>query len=153
MQVRNGQDATASSGGELSSAETPGQDDRARPGRGVVLVADDDEAVLLVARGLLESLGFEVLTATDGLEAVAAFRQRRDRIVAVLLDVAMPRLDGIGALRELRHLEAEVPVILCTGYSEVEAKARLGDAPAEAYLEKPFNLGVLRDRLRAVLRG
>lgn len=116
-----------------------------------VLVADDDEAVRVVACGLLGSLGFDVLTAADGVEAVEVFRLNQERVAVVLLDVTMPRLDGIGALRELRRTRPEVRVVLCTGYSEVEARARLGDLASEELLEKPFNLDDLRERLEAVM--
>ena len=135
-----------------TSGEGGGGDPQWRERR-AVLVADDDEAVRVVACGLLESLGFDVFTAEDGVEAVEVFRRHQERIVAVLLDVAMPRLDGIGAMRELRRIRSDVRVILCSGYSEAEARARLGDASTEEFLEKPFSLGALRDRLRAVLAG
>lgn len=115
------------------------------------LVVDDDEAVRVVACGLLGSLGFEVLTAADGVEAVEVFRLNQERIAVVLLDVTMPRLDGIGALRELRRIRPEVRVILCTGYCEEEARTRLGDLASEELLEKPFDLDRLRERLGAVL--
>jgi CheY-like chemotaxis protein len=115
------------------------------------LVVDDDEAVRVVACGLLGSLGFDVLTAADGVEAVEVFRLNQERIAMVLLDVTMPRLDGIGALRELRRIRPEVRVILCTGYSEEAARTRLGDLASEELLEKPFDLDRLRERLGAVL--
>jgi two-component system, cell cycle sensor histidine kinase and response regulator CckA len=71
----------------------------------------------------------------------------------VLLDVAMPRLDGAGALREIRRIRRDARVILCSGYGELESQARVAGGEVEGFLQKPFTLAVLREQVRAALAG
>ncbi len=118
---------------------------------GTVLVADDEEVVLAMARRILEGAGFEVLTARDGREAVDVFRRWGDGIAAVLLDLTMPRLSGEEALRLLRDVRPDIPVVLTSGYSESEIAVRFEGVPLEGFLQKPFRPHELIDRIRAAL--
>src|SRR5207245_7538807 len=80
-------------------------------GSGTVLLADDEEGVRLVTSHMLRTLGFDVILAANGEDAVASFREKADHIVAVVLDLTMPRLSGEETLREIRRIRPEAPVL------------------------------------------
>ena len=120
-------------------------------GSGTVLFVDDVKAIRAVSQRMLEHLGFDVITAADGLDAVEAFRQHAGEIVCVLLDLTMPGLDGREAFQEMHRLHPVIPVILCSGYTEhATAREFLGKGVA-SFLKKPFDLRGLRRKLREVL--
>jgi CheY-like chemotaxis protein len=101
---------------------------------------------------MLEKLGFDVRIACDGREAVEAFREHSDEFVAVLLDLSMPHMDGRQAYRELQRENAEVRVILASGYVEQEMEDRFaGGGGSVVFIQKPYRLETLREKLRAVL--
>ncbi len=92
--------------------------------RGTVLVVDDEEVVRGVAARILGSYGFDVVLANDGREGVARFKERTPEIVAVLMDLTMPQMDGVDAFREIRGIDENVPVLLMSGYNEQDAVMR-----------------------------
>ncbi len=120
-------------------------------GTGTILVVDDEETVRETARAMLESLGFDVIEAGDGVEAVEAMRSHAERIRAVLLDMTMPRLDGEKAFFALRGMNPEAPVILMSGYDEQDVTRRLAGRRLAGFLQKPFRASDLVERLRQVL--
>jgi PAS domain S-box-containing protein len=121
-------------------------------GQGTVLLADDEEGVRRLTKRMLEQLGFDVRIACDGREAVEAFRGHSDEFVAVLLDLSMPHMDGRQAYRELQRENAEVRVILASGYVEQEMEDRFaGGGGSVVFIQKPYRLETLREKLRAVL--
>ena len=93
---------------------------------------------------MLRQLGYAVIPAGDGLEAVELFRRHQGEIVCVLCDVNMPRLDGWQTLEALRQLAPGIPVVLASGYSEAEVMA--GDHPQkpQAFLSKPYGFETLK---------
>ena len=133
---------------EQPAAETPSVPVRWR-GQGLVLLADDEPAVRSVGQAMLERLGFTVITANNGREAVERFRERAGEIVCVLLDLTMPQLGGEAAFREIRAIRPDAQVILASGYSEQETSARFADIGIAGFLEKPFRFAALAERLRA----
>lgn len=120
-------------------------------GRGSVLVVDDEESVRTVAKSMLESSGFSVLTANDGLSGIEMFRAHRDEIVAVLLDMTMPRMGGAEALPELLRTKPGVPVLITSGYSEQEATRRFTDKGVAGFIQKPYRLDDLVEKLREIM--
>jgi two-component system cell cycle sensor histidine kinase/response regulator CckA len=118
---------------------------------GAILLVEDEEMVRELAATMLTRLGFSVLEAKDGGEAAEMFRQHRDEIRCVLLDLTMPRLDGWATLAALRHINPDIPVILSSGYDEVEVMT--GDHPEwpQAFLSKPFGLDGLRSAISQAL--
>ncbi|MFP4053056.1 MAG: PAS domain S-box protein [Phycisphaerae bacterium] len=121
-----------------------------RPG-GTVLLADDEETVRAVGRRMLEKLGFDVITAGNGREAVDVFRRRREEMDAIILDLTMPGLTGEEAFRELRRLKAAVPVLMSSGYNEHEVTQRFVGKGLAGFIQKPYHLDQLHDRLRAAM--
>jgi CheY-like chemotaxis protein len=100
---------------------------------------------------VIEVIGFTVLSAKDGVEAMEVFRQHQDEICLVLCDLTMPRMDGWETLTALRLLAPGIPVILSSGYSEAQVMA--GDHPElpQAFLSKPCRLVELREAFSRVL--
>jgi signal transduction histidine kinase/CheY-like chemotaxis protein len=119
-------------------------------GSGLVLVVDDEDLVREVATLALERVGFTVLSAGDGEEGVRLFSDHADEVVAVVLDLTMPRMDGREALERMRELREHVPVVITSGFSEEEASARFDD-DTTTFVQKPFSpvelVGALRSRL------
>jgi len=116
-------------------------------GDGKVLVVDDDLRVRNVARSLIEKMNFDVVTAEDGKEGLALFGKEHGHLVAVLLDMTMPVLGGVEAMAGMRQVDPGVPIILVSGYSEIEAGALIhGDRP-DFFLQKPFKAKALKATL------
>jgi PAS domain S-box-containing protein len=121
------------------------------PFSGTVLVADDEPTVRHTAKLMLERLGFTVLTAADGEEAVDLYRKRSHDIALVLLDLTMPRMDGPTAFAEIIRLRPDARILLTSGYAQQSVMGRFtGVAPA-GFIGKPYQLKRLRQELRRVL--
>lgn len=118
---------------------------------GTVLVVDDEENVRAMAERMLERLGFKVLTANDGEEAVDIFRRCQSEITLVLLDMTMPRMDGEETFHALRQIRDDVRVILTSGYSEQIAADRFGGSGPAAFLQKPYRPADLVHKIDDVL--
>ncbi len=115
-----------------------------------MLVVDDDKAVRESLRRSLEFNGYDVHLATDGAEALAGIGALAPDVV--VMDVMMPRLDGLEATRALRTAGNDVPIIVLTARDAVGDRVEGLDAGADDYLAKPFALPELLARLRALLR-
>lgn len=115
-----------------------------------VLVADDDRAIRESLARALELEGYDVAVVADGVEALAL--ARRDTFDALVLDVMMPHIDGLGVCRVLRADGARTPVLMLTARVETSDRVAGLDAGADDYLPKPFELDELLARLRALLR-
>jgi len=122
-------------------------------GHGVILVVDDEESVRTVLSRVLERAGYKVLTAADGQEALIIFAREVERVSAVVLDLTMPRLDGVDVMRLLRRLSPDVRVLLMSGYSDDEVKQRFAGEHISGFLQKPFQNKELTTRVAALLRA
>lgn len=114
-----------------------------------ILIADDEARMRRFVRMNLELEGFEVLEASDGLEAIRKAREELPDLV--ILDVEMPKLDGFETLREIRR-SLPVPVIMLTVRSEEDDLIRGLDLGADDYVTKPFSARELVSRINALLR-
>ena len=121
-------------------------------GAGKLLVVDDEDGVRNLTVTLLESIGFAVLEARDGREAIAQFSKHRDSIRAVLLDLTMPRLDGQQAFAEIHKIAPQTPVLLMSGFTASEVRTRFAGASPAGFLQKPFGAEELLAALGAVLK-
>ncbi len=117
-------------------------------GEGVVLLVDDEEEIRSTAGELLRELGFEVITARDGCEAVEAYRMRGD-IAFVLLDLTMPHMDGEQCFRELRRIDPSAKVIMSSGFSEHEVAKKFAGQGLAGLIQKPYKLSSLRSVIMA----
>jgi CheY-like chemotaxis protein len=140
---------SASSRG-VSGAVRASSPDSWRPG-GTILVVDDEPALRSMAQRVLRREGFVVLSAADGREALALLHEHRQEIRAVLLDLTMRGMSGSEVLSALRMLHGDLPVVVCSGYSEEEIASRLGGVVPDAVLLKPFRPPELLARLRELL--
>jgi len=117
---------------------------------GKILLCDDEAAVRRVAARMVNSLGFDVLEASDGQEALDFFIPRAAEFRAVLLDLSMPRMGGLDVLPELRRCRPDMPIVLMSGFGDNIILANLDDAHA-TFLGKPFGKRELRSALQRVL--
>ena len=117
-----------------------------------ILVVDDDAAVREALRRALQLEGYEVELAGDGAEALDRLKLDSVEPDALVLDVSMPRLDGLEVCRRLRRGGSRIPVLMLTARDEVADRVAGLDAGADDYVVKPFALEELLARLRAVLR-
>ena len=115
-----------------------------------VLVVDDDQAVRDSLRRSLQFNGYDVAVAADGVQALAGIQVTQPDLV--IMDVMMPRLDGLQATRALRAAGNDVPILVLTARDTVGDRVEGLDAGADDYLTKPFALQELLARLRAMLR-
>jgi two-component system response regulator MprA len=115
-----------------------------------ILVVDDDRAVRESLRRSLSFNGYSVALAQDGVEALDLISN--DRPDAVVLDVMMPRLDGLEVCRQLRSTGDDLPILVLTARDSVSERVAGLDAGADDYLPKPFALEELLARMRALLR-
>jgi PAS domain S-box-containing protein len=118
---------------------------------GTLLVVDDEPMLLEIAQSALASLGFTVLTAKDGLEALEVFRQHRASIRCVLCDLVMPGIDGWETLTALRQIAPDIPVILSSGYDQDEVMSGDHDEWPQFFLGKPYDLAGLREAIQKAI--
>jgi CheY-like chemotaxis protein len=109
----------------------------------VVLIVDDDEAVREVTAGIVSDLGYIVVEAGSGGAALDIFDTRED-IQAVILDFAMPGMNGADVAREMQGRRPALPILFATGYADAEALAAASD---DRIVHKPFKQGELADKL------
>lgn len=141
--------------GEVSAAQAPAalalrstQPEPDWHGAGTVLVVDDDAQARAIVQRLLERLGFEVLEAGDGIEALELLDARAPDLACVLLDLTIPRMDGHECLAHLRERAPALPVLVCSGYSE---RALDPSLQPSGFIAKPYAFEALRERLQALL--
>jgi DNA-binding response OmpR family regulator len=108
-----------------------------------ILVVDDDPDILQFLADRLGSYGYIVEMATDGRKALEAFRQRSFH--GVLLDIAIPEIDGLGVLQQIRESRSSIPVVMVTASGSKERAVHAVAMGAQAYLLKPFDAARLKD--------
>jgi CheY-like chemotaxis protein len=94
-----------------------------------------------------------VLTAVDGRTALSLYQEEQSKIDLVLLDLAMPQMDGRETLRTLREFDPDVRVLLCSGYNEQDAGPRSSGEASTGFVQKPYSISVLQEALRSALSG
>jgi PAS domain S-box-containing protein len=107
-------------------------------GEGTIMLIEDDDMLRKLTMIVLKNLGFDVVSARDGVEALETFHQHREKIQFVLCDLTMPRMDGWQTLEGLRKLSPEIKVILTSGYNEAQAMAGDHLALPDGFLGKPY---------------
>ncbi len=123
-----------------------------QPLRGRILLVDDEQLILETMSSALNALGLEVTTAGDGLEALARFQEGL-RFDLVLMDLTMPRLDGREAFQAMHSLDASIPIVLSSGFTESDSLKTLSGIGPAAFIQKPYQLDELHRVLQRVLVG
>jgi len=120
-------------------------------GTGTILLVDDEEMVLDVCKRVLERIGFEVLQAGNGKEAVEMYKNNLTRIRLVILDMIMPEMGGGQAFDELKKINPEIKVLLSSGFSLDSKAAEILKRGCNGFIQKPFNLKELSKKLETIL--
>jgi PAS domain S-box-containing protein len=122
---------------EQSATSMPGHN------RGTILVVDDEPAVSMMARRILETKGFAVMSAQDGLEGVALFQKHVSEISCIIMDLTMPRMDGQEAMAEVLKIHPEARIIISSGYSEEQLREQFTDGGPIGFILKPYKASEL----------
>ena len=122
------------------------------PGKGTILVIDDEEVVRRLAKVALERAGYAVVTAVNGKDAVDLYSGNPLRFDMVLLDMTMPVMSGEEALQELLKIKPDAAVLAMSGFHEREAKQRFGSRIV-GFVQKPFTAGQLAAKIAAALQS
>jgi PAS domain S-box-containing protein len=133
-----------------AAPKAPRAERRAVQGRGRILIVDDEAMVRAVASDMLQALGYEVLTANDGLEAVEIFKEAA--IDLVLIDLMMPNMDGRECFRALKEFDPAVRAVLSTGFSRDGAAQDILDEGMLDFVQKPYRMNQLSEVVARVLQ-
>ena len=123
-----------------------------KAGSGTILVVDDEEAVRSVAMAFLQEMGYRVLTASDGEEAVGIFRNSREPIDLVILDMVMPAMGGRECFRALKAIQPGLRAVLSTGYDFNAAVQGILEEGMRGFVQKPYQLLQLSEVVAAALK-
>ena len=125
------------------------QDPQISDKKKVVLFVDDEEMVLKVGSLMLRKLGYSVLPICKGQEAIEIFKQ--NRIAIVLLDMQMPGMNGYEIYYQLKKIQPEVKILLASAYVGDQSEKRLISIGFDGFIQKPFNLKQLSEKIEAIL--
>ncbi len=117
-----------------------------------VLFVDDEEIVIGVGKKMLEKLGFSVLTATSGKEALDIYRNNKDKISLVVLDMIMPGMGAGDTYDELEVIDPSIKVLLSSGYGVDQQTSEILKRGCKGFIQKPFNMQVLSEKIGEVLK-
>jgi CheY-like chemotaxis protein len=122
-------------------------------GCGTALIADDEEAILNITSTMLKRLGFRVITAADGLEAVDLYAEHAEDITFLLMDVNMPNLNGLESVLQIRYIKPKLPVLFMSGYPRQEVMSRFEQQSHAGFIKKPFEINALTAAVRSVMES
>ena len=134
---------------ETEDSEPPGH----LRGDETILLADDEEDFRKSVGRALEELGYTIIGAADGEEAVRRLEEKRNEIDIVLLDMVMKGGSGVATFSRMRELVPDLPIILCSGYAIQSATQKLLDRGADGHIQKPFDIDTLALKVRKILDG
>jgi len=139
-----------------SAGEVPEEKQREKKqicrGEGTILIVDDEEAIREVTRGILESLGYLVIEARSGKEAISIYKEQGKNIDLVILDMIMPGMSGGATFDVLKSMNPQVKVILASGYPENGMAKEILDRGVMGFLQKPFRIDDLSSKVQEVLK-
>jgi len=118
-----------------------------------ILLVDDQDMIAQMEKQMLERLGYQVTTRNSSIDALEAFRVQSDKFDLVITDLTMPNMTGDNLARELIKIRPDIPVILCTGFSELISKEKATSLGIMGFLMKPVLLKDLSSTIRKVLDG
>lgn len=115
-----------------------------------ILFVDDEEAIVRMTQQILERLGYQVTSRTSSVEALEAFKAKPDKYDLVITDMTMPNMTGVELAPRLREIRSEIPIIMCTGFSETIDEDRAKNMGILAYIMKPFLTDEIAKTIRKV---
>ena len=120
-------------------------------GKGTVLLVDDEDMVLDVGERMLKNLGYEVLLAEGGREAIELYNKNLDNIAMVLLDMVMPDMGGGETYDRMKEINTDIKVLLSSGYSIDGQATEILKRGCDGFIQKPFHMQELSQRVRKIL--
>lgn len=120
-------------------------------GSETILLVDDEQMIVEVGRQILETLGYTVLTATSGLDAIALYNKNKEDIKLVIMDMIMPKMSGGELFDRLKRINPAVKVLLCSGYSMDGQAREILDKGCNGFIQKPFSVPQLSAKLREAI--
>ena len=120
-------------------------------GRKTILIAEDDSVIRELLTEMLKTAGYELLTATDGVEAVEAFKNYGDKVKLIISDIGMPRMGGMEAMIFIREMSPSVPIIILSIWEDPAYKKIAKQIGVKDYMKKPFNVDELIKKIRETL--
>lgn len=133
------------------SAPAPSENRQPVRGTGRILVIDDEDVVREMAMDMLVALGYEVITAADGEEALEVYKGRMKDIDLAVIDMVMPKMGGRDCFRELKKLNPQIKAILSTGYSRDGAAQEILDEGMLGFAQKPYRMNQLSELVASIL--
>ncbi|MBN1227566.1 MAG: PAS domain S-box protein [Deltaproteobacteria bacterium] len=122
-------------------------------GNETILLVDDEDIVIDIGKDMLSALGYQVLTAGSGKEAIQIYRANKDDIAMVILDMIMPDMGGRETYKELRGINNDVKVLLSSGYSIDGQAKEIMENGCNGFIQKPFRISNISNKVRQVLEG
>jgi CheY-like chemotaxis protein len=120
---------------------------------GLALVVDDEKSVLRTSSKMVRLCGLTVITATDGIEAVSVFGEHVNQIDIVLMDLTMPRMDGITAMNQIYDIRPDTRIIIASGFNKEELGKRITGQPPAGFIRKPYSMIELEKEIRRVMQA
>ena len=121
--------------------------------KGVILLVDDDEIVLEVGGKMLQHIGYEVLIARDGEEAIGVFDKHQDMVDVIILDMRLPGMNGATVFEQLRKINSHTRVLLASGYFDNHLSSVILDNNCNDFIQKPFDFKQLRQKLEKLMKS
>jgi CheY-like chemotaxis protein len=122
-------------------------------GSGTILLAEDEEQVRTIATVLFKKLGFTVIDAANGREALELYQQNAANIILVVTDMGMPVMNGYELFYKLKQLNPQLPIIISSGFGEGDIASKIPREEMAGLINKPYNFEHLRDVLKVVVEG
>jgi PAS domain S-box-containing protein len=126
-------------------------DDDIVHGRGTVLVVDDEISVLETESEMIRSLGYKVFSASGGRAAIDIYKEKKDDISLVVLDMIMPEMAGIEVFESIKKINPQARVLLCSGYSLDGQAGRIMEKGCDGFLQKPFGMSAISRKIHEIL--
>ncbi|MBW2644752.1 MAG: MEDS domain-containing protein [Deltaproteobacteria bacterium] len=136
---------------EKETAATPEKAEPLPSGHERILFVDDEQALVVLGKHMLERLGYEVVTRTSSIEALELFHAKPDHFDLVISDMTMPNMTGDKLAKELIRIRSDIPIIICTGYSERVTEDSIGEMGIRELVMKPLAMHVLAETVRSAL--
>jgi len=118
---------------------------------GTTLVIDDEEPIRMICKYMLKKLGFKVITASNGHEAMAQLEKYKEEINLIILDLSMPDMDGVETFTKLREIDTDCKIIISSGFNERMVYTKFNGKKFDAFIQKPYQIHSLRKIIKKVL--